>query len=1292
MRITGLRVDGFGVFRNLEIGGLSEGLNVFYGPNEAGKTTLMQFVRSVFYGFSPERRRYLAAVDGERAGGMLQIVAAEGRVDVVRRANRAEPAAGESVTVNYPDGTRQGEPALKTILGSIDEHLFNHVFCVGLRELQELGTLTDTQAATMLYHMSSGLGSISLIDVVRSLEEARNRILDAGGGPCEISRLLEQRNRLRAEIEQIGRISHDFGRLSGEQARVERDLAMLEEETRRLRHEVRLAEIAAAVQPLWLQRDSTQRQLAAFGPAESIPEDAVHRLESIGDRLGKRREYLSRWKAAWSKLCHEARALKVNETLERLAPRIEALREQEGWLSTLAARSAELKAEVEEMEARFALQRRQFGLSEAGANQLSGLSTSAIQALRRPARAIKRARAAVEEAQKALAQEEERALSLAEQVEKDLQAWNADDLQTALERQGQAVSQLRRRAQIDQRLEQMVEHQGQLEAQAHRLIDNQVMPTWMMLTMGGTFIAGSVLLLTLAIYSRGGFSYWGWPLAILWIIGLAAIVSTKAVWERASARRLTACRRQASMLEAQVKEIRREREHLDRNLPPGEGSIQQRLRAAEKELAELEAFVGRDAQRQAAQSSAESAAERLERAKQAASDAHKRWRQALVSIGLPADLAPAQVRDLLSQNEEMADLRRRLEHRYEELKQRNREREALARRIADLLAEAGLVSPPDNPAAGLSLLRRALAEQETRQKRLAELRSKARRLRRKRKRVDKSVRQLKSYRRRLLRAAGAADENQLRSRVMRLAEVNGLRNRLLGIDRQIEAAIGGYCPSETIAEALQGQSAETLRGCRQALVEKLAGAEKALRQASEQRGRFAEQLRLLSDDRGPAARQLEMNMIERQLADALHRWRVRAVACRTLADLRTAYERDRQPETLQEASDYLQRMTGGRYSRVWTPLDEDVLYVDDREGNSRSVEILSHGTREQLFICLRLALAAAFARRGAVMPLILDDVLVNFDVDRVRAAAAVMRDFAAMGHQVLLFTCHEHIQKIFKALKTPVNTLPAYAAPRRLEAARVESAPTKKTRTRPKRPKRVPTPTVEEPEPEPALEWEGEAEEPEEAPAAGLVEEPRTIEEPEIIELGEEDEAPLFETSVESEERRFYFDDENERPDETQEAEPDDLWEDAGRDQPGDLDDETPAEHGEGEEDESEEEEPEDNWDAVDDEEESDDSWEVVDDEEEESEDGRDDEPDEDMEEDTEQDSEEDTDEDTWRGSLRRRRHDDWDDRYEDEYDELVEEPVDEENWWAGDSLSDGRRDEAYGENGDMDDGGAEAA
>jgi hypothetical protein len=92
-----------------------------------------------------------------------------------------------------------------------------------------------------------------------------------------------------------------------------------------------------------------------------------------------------------------------------------------------------------------------------------------------------------------------------------------------------------------------------------------------------------------------------------------------------------------------------------------------------------------------------------------------------------------------------------------------------------------------------------------------------------------------------------------------------------------------------------------------------------------------------------------------------------------------------------------------------------------------AVEVLSRGAREQLFLSLRLALAAHFARRGAALPLILDDVLVNFDMDRARAAAQVLRDFAGLGHQMLVFTCHDHIAKLFRGLKTPVCELPSNA-------------------------------------------------------------------------------------------------------------------------------------------------------------------------------------------------------------------------------------------------------------------------
>jgi hypothetical protein len=165
-------------------------------------------------------------------------------------------------------------------------------------------------------------------------------------------------------------------------------------------------------------------------------------------------------------------------------------------------------------------------------------------------------------------------------------------------------------------------------------------------------------------------------------------------------------------------------------------------------------------------------------------------------------------------------------------------------------------------------------------------------------------------------------------------------------------------------------------------------------------------------------------MIEKKLELALERWRVLAAACKILDQIRSTYESQRQPETLQEASAYLERLTQGRYQRVWTPLGEHTLRVDDAEGRSLPVEILSRGTREQLFLSLRMALAAGYARRGAALPLVLDDVLVNFDADRASAAAAVLRDFAAAGHQLLVFTCHQHISNIFASLGVPVGRLP----------------------------------------------------------------------------------------------------------------------------------------------------------------------------------------------------------------------------------------------------------------------------
>ena len=127
------------------------------------------------------------------------------------------------------------------------------------------------------------------------------------------------------------------------------------------------------------------------------------------------------------------------------------------------------------------------------------------------------------------------------------------------------------------------------------------------------------------------------------------------------------------------------------------------------------------------------------------------------------------------------------------------------------------------------------------------------------------------------------------------------------------------------------------------LDKQLQATQSQLSECLERRGQIKSQLAQLADDRRPGQKRLELGCLQRRLDRAVRRWQVLALCGRILATIKDLYEKERQPETLQEASEYLRRLTGGRYKRVWTPLGEDVLRVDDARGNVLPVEALSGG-------------------------------------------------------------------------------------------------------------------------------------------------------------------------------------------------------------------------------------------------------------------------------------------------------------------------------------------------------------
>ncbi|MEM1062031.1 MAG: hypothetical protein AAGJ97_06850, partial [Planctomycetota bacterium] len=196
--------------------------------------------------------------------------------------------------------------------------------------------------------------------------------------------------------------------------------------------------------------------------------------------------------------------------------------------------------------------------------------------------------------------------------------------------------------------------------------------------------------------------------------------------------------------------------------------------------------------------------------------------------------------------------------------------------------------------------------------------------------------------------------------------------------------------------------------------------------AHEARGRLDEEIANRADD--PQRRDLEYDLarIEHDVARHAEELAAAEAAVRAVETARGELETNPQPPLLLAASEHLGKLTGGRSRAIRSPFGEKPLVVGGDGGRAFSPGELSRGTREQLFLALRFALIDGFAEEGVKLPVVLDDVFVNFDEGRTRAAVETVAEMADRGRQVIYLTCHRHVAKTFAEFDARVLDLPAH--------------------------------------------------------------------------------------------------------------------------------------------------------------------------------------------------------------------------------------------------------------------------
>lgn len=206
----------------------------------------------------------------------------------------------------------------------------------------------------------------------------------------------------------------------------------------------------------------------------------------------------------------------------------------------------------------------------------------------------------------------------------------------------------------------------------------------------------------------------------------------------------------------------------------------------------------------------------------------------------------------------------------------------------------------------------------------------------------------------------------------------------------------------------QYASGEEVTAALQATERKIAGLQSRVEELQKKKVNLERDMEELSTDTVLASAQAEIDEARSQLEPLAVRYAIYKVAALILKTTHRRFMEKAEDVLLKQASRLLQILTSGEYMQIVPPddLTEPDFQLIARAGEKvDSTEFLSRGTREQLFLAVRLSRVLEIQ---PPLPVIVDDSLVNFDTHHRRQAAGIIHTLART-HQVFVLTCHPEI-------------------------------------------------------------------------------------------------------------------------------------------------------------------------------------------------------------------------------------------------------------------------------------------
>lgn len=979
MKLKSIQIVGYGKLVDREFHHLSS-LQVVYGANEAGKSTMMSFIHSILFGFPTKQQtasRYEPKHASKYGGRLIVETEVDGEIIIERMKGKA---VGD-VTLYFQDGTVGGEFELQQLLSGMDKAMFQRIFSFDIHGLQGVHLLKSEEIGR--YLLAAGtIGTDALLHAEQQLQKELDSLFKPNGRKPILNQQLQQLRQAEQELKKGKIQQQQYARLVAETTKIEKEKDKLQQLQKEQLQATYKLEKLVKEWPLIQERNQLQSQLNDSTDLD-FPANGIARFEKMNEQLRLTRGQLNVYRTKRSELektiSRQKSTLANHETRIKIDQLLEKWPQVQQWNDDLVQLQYEMsdgKEQIKKLKNELHVDDKEISQLQIG--QL-GMNMK------------EKIRHTVQESNRLLVQKQdiltkwnyetkrlEEAEAACTRIENNLLDEEAYRRLDRLYHEGQAVQDLKQQqqvmtAQIDFYQQRKTEagEKRKKAAAVKRTIGSLAaiffvsITVWSVIALQWMFASTSLL-------------------AFLSVLYLSFFTKQKKV--DPFDHTLTQLKQEAAIIESELKQKSAEHENWKESYEQ-----QRQLRTSWKEeLFRLE--------RQ--QVEWQETKEQLASLEKMEKNIEAQLLRIKHILHLPADFASTKLEDALDRLRESILLQEKVDHKAQRIADLS-EKQCRWRQQLTTLVQPFLPGWQANET-GIIRLKERLKGEDEQLVLYREAKKQLQALEDDRMQVQLQHEALLREKAALLQAANVYDEEAYWAKAEALHIYKERKERLLLIEQQLS--------KEAIKESGHYRS---LLNVEQEQAKLFTEKKQTTAQLEEMHKRLANltyEIKMLEEGGTYTEHLHHFYHLQSIYRETARRWMKYQLAKHLLHETMKRLKAERLPKVVKKAQEYFKLLTDGEYVRIHIQAD-DVFVIERKDRVLFEAKEVSQATKEQLYIALRFTLVAVLQTEYA-FPIIIDDGFVNFDHRRTAKVIQLLKEFQK-DTQVLFFTCHQHLLPFF---------------------------------------------------------------------------------------------------------------------------------------------------------------------------------------------------------------------------------------------------------------------------------------